>query len=148
MEGHAEPTFAQLLDHLFKTAHPAGRGPYTNAEVAEGITKAAGVGGKGISASALAQLRSGQKKNPSRSTIQALANFFGVEPSYFFDQAPAAQPRADIAVAAVRRDPAIMYIALGARGLSPASLQMLTAVIEQTRALEGLPAVGCPHDPQ
>lgn len=35
MEDDQSPTFAQLLDHLFREVHPPSRGPYTYAEVAE-----------------------------------------------------------------------------------------------------------------
>lgn len=39
MEDDRSPTFAQLLDHLFREVHPPSRGPYTYAEVAEESAK-------------------------------------------------------------------------------------------------------------
>lgn len=137
MAGGSEKTFAELLEHLFQEIHPPGRGSYTNAEVAEAITKAAN-GGKGISASAIAQLRTGQKKNPMMSTIKALADFFGVEPGYFFDQAAKERTEAEIALVAAMRDQDVRRVALRAKGLSGNSLSMVTALIEQARSLEGL----------
>ncbi|MEU2868662.1 helix-turn-helix domain-containing protein [Streptomyces olivoreticuli] len=139
MTGGSEKAFAELLEHLFQEVHPPERGPYTNAEVAEGITKAAGSDGKGISASALAQLRSGQKKNPTRTTIQALSDFFGVPPGYFFDQATTERTQAEIALVAAMRDQEVWRVAMRAKGLSGNSLSMVTALIEQARTLEGLP---------
>ncbi len=65
-------TFAERLNRLFDTVYPPGRGPHTSAEVvaalkAEGLT---------MSAPYLSQLRSGNRTNPSRATMAALANFF------------------------------------------------------------------------
>ena len=132
-------TFAQLLDHLFQEVHPGGRGPYTYAEVAEGIREASGGEGKGLTASAIQQLRTGAKKNPTRHTIKALADFFGVPAGYFVDEQAARRTRAEIAVLAAMRDQNVRTVALRANGLSAETLQMVTAVIEQARILEGLP---------
>lgn len=46
-EDDRPPAFAQLLDHLFQKVHPAARGPYTYAEVAEGIRQASSGTGRG-----------------------------------------------------------------------------------------------------
>ncbi|WP_319020125.1 helix-turn-helix domain-containing protein [Streptomyces sp. C8S0] len=78
-----DKSFAELLDHLFRTVHPKGRGSYTYEQVSQGIRETSGLK---ISASAIQQLRTGVNKNPKRDTIRALAGFFGVEPSYFFDE--------------------------------------------------------------
>ncbi len=131
-----EKSFAELLDHLFRTVHPTGRGSYTYAEVSQGIRDASGVT---ISASAIQQLRTGVNKNPKMQTIRALAGFFGVEPSYFFDEGEAERQRAEIQVVAAMRDQGVRRIALRANGLSPESLDMLTTVINQARRLEGVP---------
>ncbi|MDI3408928.1 Secondary metabolite protein [Streptomyces cavernicola] len=130
-----EKSFAELLDHLFQTVHPKGRA-FTYAEVSQGIRDASGVA---ISASAIQQLRTGVNKNPKMQTIRALAGFFGVEPSYFFDEEEAERQRAEINVVAAMRDQGVRRVALRANGLSPESLDMLTAVINQARRLEGVP---------
>ncbi|MGK4579628.1 helix-turn-helix domain-containing protein [Kitasatospora sp. HPMI-4] len=129
--------FAERLDHLFRTVHPAGRGPYTYAEVAQGIQQAAGEG-KGVSASAIQQLRTGLKSNPTMSTIEALAKFFGVKPSYFFDDDNAKQTAAELSLLASMRDNNVRAIATRASGLSPETLSVLQGFIERARALEGL----------
>lgn len=131
-----ERAFAELLDYLFREVHPQGRGPYTYAEVAQGIRETCGMA---ISASAIQQLRTGTNTNPKLQTIKALAAFFGVPPGYFFDEEVAEQTRAEIQVVAAMRDHEVRRVALRASGLSTSSLQMLTTVIEQARRLEGLP---------
>jgi len=143
-------TFAQLLDYLFKEVHPENRGPFTYAEVAEGIQEAqeaSGGEGRGLTASAIQQLRTGAKKNPTRHTIKALADFFGVPAGYFVDEEAAHRTRAEIAVLAAMRDRNVRAVALRANGLSTETLQMVTAVIEQARILEGLSAETAANTP-
>lgn len=131
-----ERTFAELLDYLFREVHPKGRGPYTYAEVSQGIRDTSGVG---ISASAIQQLRSGTNTNPKMQTIRGLAGFFGVNPGYFFDEEEAERQRAEIQVVAAMRDQGVRRVALRANGLSTSSLHMLNTVIDQARRLEGMP---------
>jgi transcriptional regulator with XRE-family HTH domain len=131
-----ERTFAELLDYLFREVHPKGRGPYTYAEVSQGIRDTSGVA---ISASAIQQLRTGTNTNPKMQTIRALAGFFGVNPGYFFDEEEAERQRAEIQVVAAMRDQGVRRVALRANGLSIASLHMLNTVIDQARRLEGMP---------
>lgn len=132
-------TFAELLDHLFKEVHPPERGPYTYAEVAKAIQKTSGGESRGLTASAIQQLRTGVKKNPTRHTIKALADFFGVPAGYFFDEATTERAKAEIRLLAAMRDQDVRKVALRANGLSVDSLKMLSTVIEQARRLEGLP---------
>ncbi|MFF3460364.1 Secondary metabolite protein [Streptomyces sp. NPDC002730] len=131
-----ERAFAELLDYLFREVHPKGRGPYTYAEVSQGIRDTSGFA---ISASAIQQLRTGTNTNPKMQTIRALAGFFGVTPGYFFDEAEAERQRAEIQVVAAMRDQGVRRVALRASGLSTSSLHMLNAVIDQARRLEGMP---------
>ncbi|MFI1886031.1 Secondary metabolite protein [Streptomyces jumonjinensis] len=139
-------TFAAKLDHLFKTVHPASRGPFTYAEVAEGIRLAneeaqrqGREAGRNLTASAIQQLRTNANKNPTYPTIKALADFFGVKAGFFFDEADAEADSARIALLAAMRDQGVKKVALRANGLSTESLHMLSTVIEQARRLEGLP---------
>jgi transcriptional regulator with XRE-family HTH domain len=131
-----ERTFAELLDYLFRKVHPKERGPYTYAEVSQGIRDTSGVT---ISASAIQQLRTGVNTNPKMQTIRALAGFFGVPPGYFFNEEVAERQRAEIQVVAAMRDQGVRRVALRANGLSTSSLQMLNTVIDQARRLEGMP---------
>lgn len=131
-----EKSFAELLDYLFREVRPKGRGPYTYAEVSQGIRDTSGVA---ISASAIQQLRKGTNTNPKMQTIRALASFFGVSAGYFFDEEEAERQRAEIKVIAAMRDQDVRRVALRANGLSPSSLSMLATVIDQARRLEGIP---------
>ncbi|MEW1889708.1 Secondary metabolite protein [Streptomyces sp. NPDC085659] len=136
MTDRNERTFAELLDYLFREVHPKGRGPYTYAEVSQGIRDTSGVT---ISASAIQQLRTGTNTNPKMQTIRALAGFFGVSAGYFFDEAEAERQRAEIQVIAAMLDQGVRRVALRANGLSASSLNMLNTVIDQARRLEGMP---------
>ncbi|MFI5772203.1 Secondary metabolite protein [Streptomyces sp. NPDC051658] len=131
-----ERTFSELLDYLFREVHPKGRGPYTYAEVSQGIRDTSGVT---ISASAIQQLRTGTNSNPKMQTIRALAGFFGVNPGYFFDEEEAERQRAEIQLVAAMRDQGVRRVALRANGLSTSSLNMVNTVIDQARRLEGMP---------
>jgi transcriptional regulator with XRE-family HTH domain len=135
MTERSERTFAELLDYLFREVHPKGRGPYTYAEVSQGIRDTSGVA---VSASAIQQLRTGTNTNPKMQTIRALAGFFGVSPGYFFDEEEAERQRAEIQVVAAMRDQGVRRVALRASGLSASSLNMLNTVIDQARRLEGM----------
>ncbi|MER5435998.1 helix-turn-helix domain-containing protein [Streptomyces sp. NPDC002588] len=131
--------FAARLDWLFKRVHPAGRGPYTYKEVEEAIREAVGPGGKGLTASAIQQLRTGGNANPKLSTVQLLADFFGVAPAYFFDDKEAEATQAQVDVVAALRDADVKSIALRASGLSSEGLRQIRGIIEHVRHLEGLP---------
>ncbi|OZM73072.1 hypothetical protein CFN78_12710 [Amycolatopsis antarctica] len=72
---------AGRLNHLFTAVRrPDGR-EYSNEQVAQ----AAAEQGVTISQSYIWQLRKGRKSNPTLKHLQALGEFFGVPPAYFFD---------------------------------------------------------------
>ena len=75
-------TLADKVNWLIERAHPAGRGPYSNNEVAELVK---GVTGEEVSYTTIWKLRNGQAKNPQMRLIEALAKTFGVPPAFFFD---------------------------------------------------------------
>ncbi|MFJ6943342.1 helix-turn-helix domain-containing protein [Streptomyces wuyuanensis] len=137
MTEDGQRSLAEKLDHLFTTIHPPSRGPYTPAEVAEAIAEADDKG-RGLSPSAIQQLRNGSKQNPTMNTIRALAGFFGVPPAYFFDDEVAARTDAEIGILAAMGDAGVRQVALRAKGLSTESLQIINAVIDQARRLDGL----------
>src|SRR4051794_3884949 len=78
----AGSTLAERIDYLFGRIHPRGRGEYTLEEVTTGMRERREVS---ITTAYLSQLRNGQRTNPSYNVLEALADFFGVSPSYFFD---------------------------------------------------------------
>jgi transcriptional regulator with XRE-family HTH domain len=76
-----ERSLADRLNHLFAlhTARPGQE--YSNEQVAAAIAE----NGVTISQSYIWQLRKGRKDNPTFKHLQALAGFFRVPVSYFFD---------------------------------------------------------------
>lgn len=132
----ADTPLARKIDHLFRTIHPGGRGEYSFEEVAEAIRQQ---GGPTISATYLWQLRRGLRDNPTKKHIEALADFFGVPPAYFFDDDAMARVDAELELLTALRDGGVRQVALRASGLSPASLEAIRDMVERVRQLEGLP---------
>jgi transcriptional regulator with XRE-family HTH domain len=106
----ARGLLADRLDHLFRTVHPKDRGPYTPAEVAEAINKAAGE--KVISSTYVWQLRTGRRGNPTQRHLSALAAFFGVSPMYFFDDTEADRDAIPAELTAALKDGEVREMAL------------------------------------
>jgi transcriptional regulator with XRE-family HTH domain len=129
-------SLAERLEHLFQIVHPRGRGPYSNAEVAEAIEKA---GGPKISASYVWQLRKGIRDNPTKRHLEALAVFFKVRPAYFFDDEEADRIDEGLRLLATLRDADARNIAARLPGLSSGSLEVISQAVARLRALEGLP---------
>ncbi|QTZ94655.1 helix-turn-helix domain-containing protein [Streptomyces auratus] len=139
---------ASRLNHLFATVHPRDRGPYSNEEVARAIREQGG----DISKAYLAYLRNGTRSNPTMHHLEALAAFFSVKPAYFFDDEVAEEVDSMLVrLVALReaglqlsewealRDAGITKIAARANGLSPKGLVAAAEILDQLRALEGLP---------
>jgi transcriptional regulator with XRE-family HTH domain len=124
-------SLAQKLEHLFQTVHPRGRGPYSNNEVAAAIGD--------VSATYIWQLRKGLRTNPTKRHIEALAQFFKVDPAYFFDDAEADKIDERLALLATLRDTGASNVAARLVGLSPGSLEVVSSMLAQLRELEGLP---------
>jgi transcriptional regulator with XRE-family HTH domain len=80
-------TLAERLDQLFASVPRPDGQEYTNEYVANAVTAK----GVTISQSYIWQLRKQKKDNPTLKHLQALADFFGVPPAYFFDDAVAGQ---------------------------------------------------------
>lgn len=133
---HPKRTLAQKLDHLFRTVHPRNRGPYSLREVAAAIALR---GGPPISPTYLMQLRRGLRDNPTRRQLEALADFFGVSPLYFFDDELAERTDAQLDLLAALRDADVRHLALRAAVLPPQTVRVITELIERARALEGIP---------
>lgn len=131
-------TLAEKLDRLFTALHPRGGKEYSYKEVADAIQAK---GGPTISVGYLWQLRKGVKDNPTKKQLEALADFFGVSPAYFFDDEIAERIDAELALLAAFRDASVRQIAFRASGLSPQSLTRIAEMIEHVRQLEGLPDV-------
>ncbi|HUY47837.1 MAG TPA: hypothetical protein VMV92_19250 [Streptosporangiaceae bacterium] len=138
-ETPAQPqrTLADKVNWLIDQAHPAGRGPYSNAEVAALIEK---VTGEEFSHTTIWKLRNGQAANPQMRLIQALATTFGVPPAFFFDdydQEQAGQLREQVELLALMRDSGVTSAQLRAlAALTPAARQAVADLIEHTTRTE------------
>ncbi|MEH3141342.1 MAG: transcriptional regulator [Mycobacterium kyogaense] len=127
-------TFADRLNRLFDTVYPPGRGPHTSAEVvtalkAEGLT---------MSAPYLSQLRSGNRTNPSSSTMAALANFFRIRPEFFTDDSYYAKLDQELTLLAGLRDEGVRRVAARTIGLSPESQRDVVQKVDELRRKEHL----------
>lgn len=128
-------SLSEKLDRLFKTVHPAGRGEYTFEEVARSLQER---GGPTVSATYIWQLRKGVRDNPTKKHLEALAGFFGVPPTYFFDDEQSVQIQEELDFLAAIRDASIKQLALRAQGLSPAMLRTVAEMVERAREVDGL----------
>jgi transcriptional regulator with XRE-family HTH domain len=130
-------TLAQKVDWLIKQAHPAGRGPYSLAEVAALVQQ---VTGEKVSYNAIWELRSGRTSNPTKRVIEALAHTFGVPPAFFFDDYRDEQARllADqVELLALIRDAGVDHVQLRAfLALTPEARQAMAGLIEYTARAE------------
>ena len=127
-------TLAEKIDHLFTVVHPP-KGEYTHEQVATAIEAA---GGPTISATYLWQLRKGLRDNPTKKHLEALSAFFGVPPSYFFDEETTASVGAELELLTALRHPLVRELATCASGLSPETLETLIDMTSRARQLEGL----------
>ena len=147
-EQHTGPATGDLsykLNRLFATMHPRGRGEYTLQEVIDGIRAQ---GGPTLSITYLWQLRHGVKDNPTKQHLEALAQFFGVNPAYFFDRKVAARVEEQLDLLAAMRDAGVYNIAQRASELDPGGRRTVTVMIEELRRMQGLPTDPPPRNGQ
>ena len=126
-------TLADKVNWLIERAHPADRGPYTNAEVAELIEKTTG---EEISYTQIWKLRNGQAQNPQMRLIEAMAKTFGVPAAFFFpefDETQAGLLQEQVELLAMIRDARIDAVQLRQiLGLSPEARKAITDLIAVT----------------
>jgi len=132
-------TLADKVNWLIDHAHPAGRGPYSNNEVAALIEKTTG---EEVSYTTIWKLRNGQASNPQKRLIEALAKTFHVPPAFFFDDYDEQQAgllQEQVEVLAMIRDAGIDAVELRALvQLSPEARRAVMDLVavtarEQTR---------------
>jgi transcriptional regulator with XRE-family HTH domain len=128
-----DQSLAAKLDHLFRTVHPAGRGPYTHEEVARAVRDSADAS---ISATYVWQLRTGKRTDPRMSHLVALARVFDVDPAYFFDGELGATMRANLGALAALHDPHTRRLATAAGQLTASSRSLLDDVTTHLLVLE------------
>jgi len=128
-------SLADKLDRLFKSFYSPRRREYTYEEVAEGIRQQ---GIASISATYIWELRTGQKDNPRKHHLEALAKFFDVPVRFFFnDDEVTAQIHAQLALLAAMRDARVRNIAMRAATLSPLALEAIAEMVTRLQQIEG-----------
>jgi transcriptional regulator with XRE-family HTH domain len=130
-------TLADKVNWLIDRAHPAGRGPYSNAEVIALIEK---VTGEQFSHTTIWKLRNGQAANPQMRLIEALACTFGVPPAFFFsdyDNEQTGLLSEQVELLALVRDTGVTSAQLRALlELTPGARQAVADLIEHTARTE------------
>lgn len=126
------------LNKLFEIMRKPSAPPLSNAAAATAITKQTGVS---ISSAYIWQLRTGIKNNPTVQHLRAIAEFFGVSPSYLIDPGIDPQIDAQLDLLHALRDIKVRDLAMRAHGLTPQALNSLAAMIDHARQLEQLPPV-------
>jgi transcriptional regulator with XRE-family HTH domain len=135
---------AQRIDKLFKSVRPKGR-EFTYDEVAQGCEAAAA---GTFSKTYVWQLRTGQRDNPTKRHLEALAAFFGVPVAYFFDDEAAERIESQLALAVALRDANVRDIALRTSSMDEATRQSVAQIvreishIRQGRPNQALPSQG------
>ena len=129
------PPLAQRINRLFDTMRRSADAPLSNAAAAEQITEKTGVP---ISAAYIWQLRVGRKTNPTVAHLQAIAEFFGVPPSYLLNQEVDPKIDAQLELLQSLRDAGVLDLAMRASELTPESIKSLAVMVDQARRLEQL----------
>lgn len=126
-------SLAQKLNRLVATVHPAGRGPFTNEEIAAAIRREQGID---LTHSAISAWRRGTRDNPSFRHLSALAKFFGVPITYFSDDAESARIDEQLDLVAAWRDSQVRAIAMRAGELSEQGRAALLEMAIRVRDIE------------
>ncbi|KFU75772.1 MULTISPECIES: helix-turn-helix domain-containing protein [Amycolatopsis] len=120
-------TLAEKIDKLFQIVLRPDREPYSHEEVAKACREATG---ESFSTTYLWQLRTGRRDNPTKRHLEALAQFFGVSPAYFFDDEQSAKIAEELALLGALRDAGVRDVALRAVTLSPDGLDTISDMID------------------
>ncbi|OBI35955.1 XRE family transcriptional regulator [Mycobacterium colombiense] len=143
--GPSDSGLATRLNKLFELMRKAGTPPLSNAAAAAAITDKTGVP---ISPAYLWQLRSGLKTNPTVAHLRAIADYFGVPPSYLIDRGTDPAIDAQLNLLQALRDNGVRDLAARASGLTPQALDSLAAIVDHLRELERLPPISSRQNDQ
>ncbi|OBH51943.1 XRE family transcriptional regulator [Mycobacterium colombiense] len=144
-KGPDDSGLATRLNKLFELMRKAGTPPLSNAAAAAAITEKTGIP---ISPAYLWQLRSGLKTNPTVAHLRAIADYFGVPPSYLIDRGTDPAIDAQLNLLQALRDNGVRDLAARASGLTPQALDSLAAIVDHLRELERLPPISSRRDDQ
>ncbi|MGW2421328.1 hypothetical protein ACWC0C_19135 [Streptomyces sp. NPDC001709] len=126
--GVALDRLATQLDYLFKVVIPDGRGPYTEAEVADAISER----GCTIAESDIRDLRTGQgTADPSHDLLACIADFFMVPVGYFKDPATSKKVSEDLELLSALKSVGARKVAMRAMAdLDEEDCQVLVPMIK------------------
>jgi transcriptional regulator with XRE-family HTH domain len=122
-----EPTLAEKIDTLFRIVRRPNREQFSHEEVARACRQATS---ETFSATYLWQLRTGRRDNPTKRHLEALAQFFRVPVSYFFDDEQGASIATELELLGALRDAGVRSMALRAVNLSPEGVDTISEMIE------------------
>jgi transcriptional regulator with XRE-family HTH domain len=128
-------SFGDKLAHLIETVHPPDRGPYSYREIEAGLAGHPGA----MTAAYINQLALGKQLHPRIHYVEALASFFGVPVSYFFDDDVAQRVDGQITEVSAWRDEEARHIAQRVATLSPRDRHTVTTLIDSLRAYDEQP---------
>jgi transcriptional regulator with XRE-family HTH domain len=115
------------IDQLFHVVRRPDREQYSHEEVARTCREATG---ESFSTTYLWQLRTGRRDNPTKRHLEALAQFFGVPPAYFFDDEQSVKIAEELALLGALRDAGVRDVALRAVTLSSDGLDTISDMID------------------
>ncbi|WP_228718500.1 XRE family transcriptional regulator [Kitasatospora acidiphila] len=118
---------AERIERLFQTIRRPNREAYSNEEVARACREATG---ESFSAVYLWQLRTGRRDNPTKRHLEALAQFFQVPATYFFEVESGDRIADELLLLGALRDAGVRDVALRAATLSPQGLTTISDLIE------------------
>lgn len=124
-----QASFADRLALLVAAIRPIGERSYSDAE----IVRTLAARGTEVSAPYFSQLRSGQRSRPSPAVISALADFFGVLPSYFTGGNPCytGQLQRELIWMVIAADPGVRRVTSAILELSPQQQDVILAALEE-----------------
>lgn len=127
--------FAERLQWLVDTVHPADREKYTDTEIAAGTADHPGA----MSRVFVRHLLDGRQKYPRMHHIQALSDFFGVKPEYFFDDDVAAETRRQIEEVVAWRDDEATALARRISALPDSARTAVSTMVDTLASYEDKP---------
>ncbi|MFH8345625.1 XRE family transcriptional regulator [Streptomyces sp. NPDC018045] len=135
-------SLAGKVDKLFTTIRANGR-EYTYEEVARGCSE---LSGGTFSKTYVWQLRTGQRTNPTKRHLEALAAFFRVPVAYFFDDGTADRVDSQLALASAMGNAEVRDIALRAMSMDDSGRKSLARIIREVSMMHG--TTGAPRGRQ
>ncbi|MFH8408295.1 XRE family transcriptional regulator [Streptomyces sp. NPDC018019] len=136
-------SLAGKVDKLFTTIRANGR-EYTYEEVARGCSE---LSGGTFSKTYVWQLRTGQRTNPTKRHLEALAAFFRVPVAYFFDDDTADRVDSQLALASAMGNAEVRDIALRAMSMDDSGRKSLARIIREVSMLHATTAASRGRQP-